>query len=56
MEVDELLEGESLTGRQAVAIFFAFLILVVLAGVLLVMFSDFFRGLFTVVLETPVPS
>ncbi|MFC4541208.1 hypothetical protein ACFO5R_04620 [Halosolutus amylolyticus] len=45
MELDELLEGESLTGRQAVIIFFTFLILIVLAGLFLITFSDLFRNL-----------
>ncbi|WP_195893014.1 hypothetical protein [Halopiger djelfimassiliensis] len=45
MELDELLEGESLTGRQAVIIFFTFLLLIILAAFLLVLFSDFFREL-----------
>ncbi|WP_436345838.1 hypothetical protein [Natronorubrum sp. FCH18a] len=42
MELTELLEGESLTGRQAAIIFFTFLVLVVLAGVLLVVLRDVF--------------
>ncbi|WP_440763614.1 hypothetical protein [Natronorubrum sp. DTA7] len=42
MELNELLEGESLTGRQAAIIFFTFLILVVLAGILLVALRDVF--------------
>ena len=45
MDVDEFLEGSTLTGRQAVIIFFGFLLLIVLAGVILVIFSDFFQGL-----------
>ncbi|WP_162989745.1 hypothetical protein [Natronorubrum halophilum] len=45
MEWNEFLEGESLTGRQAVIIFFGFLLLVIFAGVLLVVFSDVFQGL-----------
>ncbi|WP_265109760.1 hypothetical protein [Halosolutus halophilus] len=45
MELDELLEGESLTGRQAAIIFFTFLILIVLAALFLITFSDFFRNL-----------
>lgn len=43
MNVDELLEGESLTGRQALIIFFGFLLLIILAGVALVVFADVFR-------------
>ena len=46
MEINEFLEGESLSGRQAAFVFFAFLLLVIAAGVLLVVFSDLFRGLF----------
>ena len=46
MDINELLEGEALTGQQAIIIFFAFLLLVILAGVLLVVFSDLFQGLF----------
>lgn len=46
MELNELLEGHSLTGRQAAIIFFAFLSLIILAALLLVIFSDFFRNLF----------
>ena len=42
MGLNELLEGESLTGRQAAIIFFTFLVLVVLAGILLVALRDVF--------------
>lgn len=49
MELDELLEGESLTGRQALLIFFTFLILIILAGVFLIVFSDVFRSLIAIV-------
>ncbi|WP_247001348.1 hypothetical protein [Halosolutus gelatinilyticus] len=45
MDLDELLEGEALTGRQAAIIFFTFLALIILAAVLLVIFSDVFRDL-----------
>ncbi|MFP8953230.1 hypothetical protein ACLI4Z_09705 [Natrialbaceae archaeon A-arb3/5] len=47
MEIGELLEGESLTGRQAVVIFFAFLILIFISAVFLITFSDFFQELIT---------
>ncbi|WP_226005615.1 hypothetical protein [Natrinema salinisoli] len=46
MAMDELLEGTSLTGRQAAIIFFSFLSLIIIAAVLLILFSDFFRNLF----------
>lgn len=45
MSLDEFLEGSSLTGRQAVLIFFGFLLLVVLGALILIVFSDFFQGL-----------
>ncbi len=45
MELNELLEGESLTGRQAAIIFFTFLLLILLTALFLVVFSDFFRNL-----------
>ncbi|MDF9745421.1 hypothetical protein [Natrinema salsiterrestre] len=45
MALDELLEGTSLTGRQAAIIFFSFLCLIIIAAILLVLFSDFFRNL-----------
>ncbi|WP_168927082.1 hypothetical protein [Natronorubrum aibiense] len=45
MEINELLEGESLTGRQAIIIFFSFLLLIILAGLTLIVFSDVFRAL-----------
>ncbi|WP_201294064.1 hypothetical protein [Natronorubrum halalkaliphilum] len=45
MDMDEFLEGESLTGQQAILIFFAFLLLVILAGILLVIFSDTFQAI-----------
>ncbi|EMA28089.1 hypothetical protein SAMN05444422_108144 [Halobiforma haloterrestris] len=47
MDVNEFLEGESLTGRQAILIFFGFLILIVIAGLILITFSDFFQQLVT---------
>ncbi|ELY53330.1 hypothetical protein [Natronolimnohabitans innermongolicus] len=46
MDVNELLEGESLTGRQAAIIFFTFLAIILVAAFFLILFSDFFRGLF----------
>lgn len=46
MDLDEFLEGESLTGRQALIVFFGFLLTIVIAGFLLILFSDVFRGLF----------
>ncbi|WP_226481352.1 hypothetical protein [Natrinema amylolyticum] len=45
MAMDEFLEGTALTGRQAAIIFFAFLVLIITAAVLLITFSDFFRNL-----------
>jgi hypothetical protein len=42
MNVDEFLDGESLTGRQAAIIFFSFLAIIVLSGIALVLL----RGLF----------
>ncbi|SDJ35571.1 hypothetical protein [Natronorubrum texcoconense] len=42
MGLTELLEGESLTGRQAAIIFFTFLVLVIVAGILLVALRDVF--------------
>ncbi|WP_176393204.1 hypothetical protein [Natronolimnobius baerhuensis] len=47
MTIDEFLEGESLTGRQAMLIFFGFLILIVIAALFLITFSDFFQNLVT---------
>lgn len=49
MELDEFLEGESLTGRQAILIFFAFLLLIIIAAFFLIIFSDFFQELVTYV-------
>lgn len=46
MDWEEFLEGHSLTGRQAAIIFFAFLAIIIIAGLLLIVFSDLFRGLF----------
>ncbi|ELY91155.1 hypothetical protein C485_02099 [Natrinema altunense JCM 12890] len=43
--MDDFLEGTALTGRQAAIIFFAFLILIITAAVLLITFSDFFKNL-----------
>ncbi|MCU4925706.1 hypothetical protein OB905_06860 [Halobacteria archaeon AArc-dxtr1] len=43
MELGEFLEGGELTWRQAAIIAFTFLGLVILAGFLLVLFSDLFR-------------
>ncbi|PCR89505.1 hypothetical protein [Natrinema ejinorense] len=48
MAMDELLEGTALTGRQAAIIFFSFLCLIFLAAILLIVFSDFFRGLIAI--------
>lgn len=45
MDVNEFLEGSTLTGRQAAIVFFAFLVLVIAAGVLLILFSDLFQGI-----------
>jgi hypothetical protein len=45
MSLGDLLEGETLTGRQAAIVFAAFLSLIVLAALLLIVFSDFFRNL-----------
>lgn len=45
MGLTEFLEGESLTGRQAAIIFFTFLVLIVIAALVLIAFSDFFRNL-----------
>ncbi len=45
MAMDDFLEGTALTGRQAAIIFFAFLILIITAAVLLITFSDFFKNL-----------
>ena len=47
MELNEFLEGESLTGRQAAIIFITFLTLIVIAGIILITFSDFFYSLFS---------
>ncbi|QCS43481.1 hypothetical protein [Natrinema versiforme] len=46
MALDELLEGTALTGRQAAIIFFTFLTLIIIAALILITFSDFFRDLF----------
>lgn len=46
MALDELLEGTALTGRQAAIIFFSFLGLIIVAGLILITFSSFFRNLF----------
>ncbi len=45
MDVNEFLEGESLTGRQAAIIFFGFLTIILVAAFFLILFSDLFRGL-----------
>lgn len=45
MEMDEFLEGEALTGREAIIVFFAFLILIVLGALFMIAFSDVFRSL-----------
>ncbi|ELZ19335.1 MULTISPECIES: hypothetical protein [Haloterrigena] len=45
MELNEFLEGEGLTGRQAAIVFFTFLTLIIVAGILLVTFSDAFYNL-----------
>ena len=47
MDINEFLEGETLTGRQALIIFFAFLLLIIIAAVFLILFSDFFQELVT---------
>ncbi|WP_174811789.1 hypothetical protein [Salinadaptatus halalkaliphilus] len=47
MELEEFLEGESLTGRQAAFIFFGFLILIIIAALFLIVFSDLFQELIT---------
>ncbi|GAB3675334.1 hypothetical protein [Halopiger thermotolerans] len=47
MAMDEFLEGEALTGRQAAIIFFTFLILIVVAALILIAFGDFFQNLVT---------
>ncbi|NGM69566.1 hypothetical protein G6M89_11210 [Natronolimnobius sp. AArcel1] len=47
MALDEFLEGESLTGRQALLIFFGFLILIIIAALFLIAFSDVFQNLVT---------
>lgn len=56
MDVDEFLEGSSLTGRQALLIFFGFLFLIVLSALVLILFSDFFQGLVGSVSPIPVGS
>ncbi|AFO59020.1 MULTISPECIES: hypothetical protein [unclassified Natrinema] len=45
MAMDDFLEGTALTGRQAAIIFFAFLILIITAAIVLITFSDFFKNL-----------
>ncbi|QSX00126.1 hypothetical protein [Haloterrigena alkaliphila] len=45
MELNEFLEGETLTGRQAAIVFFAFLILIVVSALVLIAFSDAFYNL-----------
>ena len=45
MELNEFLEGESLDGRQAAIVFFTFLVLIVVAAILMIVFSDFFYSL-----------
>lgn len=45
MAMDEFLEGSALTGRQAAIIFFSFLVLIIIAALVLITFSDFFRNL-----------
>ncbi|WP_408959273.1 hypothetical protein [Natrinema sp. 74] len=52
MASDSLLEGTSLTGRQAAIVFLTFLALIILAGLLLITFSDFFKELVTFVQPT----
>ena len=47
MDFNEFLEGEALTGRQALIIFFAFLLLIIIAAFFLILFSDFFQELVT---------
>ncbi|AHF98549.1 hypothetical protein HALLA_06530 [Halostagnicola larsenii XH-48] len=47
MALDELLAGDALTGRQAAIIFFTFLSLIIIAGILLILFGDIFQELFT---------
>ncbi|SIR23747.1 hypothetical protein [Natronorubrum daqingense] len=44
MDVNEFLEGSTLTGRQAALIFILFLLLIIAAGILLILFSDIFRA------------
>ena len=43
---DAFLDGETLTGRQALIIFFGFLGLIVLAGVGLILFGDGLQDVF----------
>ncbi|WP_339102474.1 hypothetical protein [Haloterrigena salinisoli] len=45
MELNEFLEGETLDGRQAAIVFFTFLVLIVVAALILIMFSDVFYNL-----------
>ncbi|ADD04743.1 uncharacterized protein Nmag_1159 [Natrialba magadii ATCC 43099] len=45
MDLNEFLEGHNLTGRQAAIIFFTFLLLIIIAGIFLITFSDFFQEL-----------
>ena len=47
MDLNEFLEGETLTGRQALIIFLAFLLLIIIAAFFLILFSDFFQELVT---------
>lgn len=42
MELNEFLDGESLTGRQAAIIFGIFLLLIIASGILLVALRDVF--------------
>ncbi|NUB89421.1 hypothetical protein HTZ84_00120 [Haloterrigena sp. SYSU A558-1] len=45
MELNEFLEGETLDGRQAAIVFFTFLVLIVIAALILITFSDVFYNL-----------
>lgn len=47
MALDDFLAGDTLTGRQAAIIFFTFLSLIIIAGILLILFGDIFQELFT---------
>lgn len=46
MDMEAFLDGESLTGNQAVTIALGFLVVVVLAGVALLLFGDPLADLF----------